>query len=114
MEKKKNLPIPLFSNPKKGIELINQKFVEIGLSLDEQAQDQYSQDHILQLEEEIKSLSHAKEQIAYLKGFRDQLSGPCSYKKNHVVTILQCSGYWKRNECKFQECRTRKPWINLF
>jgi hypothetical protein len=113
MPKKKNLPIPLFSNPRKGIALINQKYVEVGLSLDEQTQDQYAQDHLLQLEEEIKSLSHAKEQIAHLKAFRDMLSGHCIFAHARV-TILQCSGYWKTKQCTFEECRTRKPWINLF
>jgi hypothetical protein len=110
--KKKHLPIPFFSNPRKGL-IARGKALEIGLSLEEQAQDQYTQDHIIQLEEEIKSLSHAKEQITHLKTFRDMLSGHC-LKDHRRITILQCSSYWKNNQCNYKECDTRKPWLNLF
>ena len=113
MPKKKNLPTPYFSNPKKGIMLINQRYFEIGLSLDEQAQEQQAQDHLLELEEEVKSLSHAKEQIAHLKAFRDYLSGPCP-KTGFDITIIRCSAYRKNKECKFDECQTLKPWQLLF
>jgi len=93
--------------------LINQSYFEIGLSLDEQAQDQQFQDHVLQLEEEVKSLSHAKEQIAHLKAFRDYLSGPC-IKTGKTITIIRCSEYRKNKECKFNDCVTLKPWQSLF
>lgn len=113
MPKKKNLPIPFFSNPRKGIAIINQKYVEIGLNLNEQEQDQYHQDYVLQLEEEIKSLSHAKEQIAHLKAFRDYLSGPCK-QTGKTITIIRCSEYWKKGQCRFKKCETLKPWKSLF
>ena len=76
MPKKKSTAIvPLFSNQKQGL-LVLKAGLEIGPTPNEQAQDVYKSDYVLQLEEEIKSLSHAKEQIKYLKVFRDLLSGP--------------------------------------
>jgi len=113
MPKKKSTAIvPLFSNQKKGL-LAREATLEIGLNPDEQAKDQYFKDHLLDLEEEIKSLSHAKEQIAYLKAFRDLLSGHC-LQKGHTITIIQCSELWKAGKCQFEECETRKPWVRLF
>ncbi len=113
MTKKKSTAIvPLFSNQKKGL-LAREATLEIGLTPDEQAKDQYFKDHLLDLEEEIKSLSHAKEQIAYLKAFRDLLSGYC-IQKNAQITIIHCSELWKANKCKFEECTTSKPWKSLF
>lgn len=110
--KNKNLPI-LFSHPQRGIAIIQEKYIEIGLNPNEQEQDQYQQDHLLQLEEEIKSLSHAKEQIAHLKAFRDYLSGHC-ISKGKTITIIQCSAFIKSGKCKFKECETRKKWEYLF
>lgn len=110
--KNKNLPI-LFSDSQKGIAIIHEKYIEIGLNPNEQAQDQYTKDYLLDLEEEIKSLSHAKEQIAHLKAFRDYLSGHCP-KTGKNITIIKCSGYWKNKECKFDECQLRKKWESLF
>jgi len=110
--KTKNLPI-LFSDSQKGIAIIHEKYFEIGLNPQEKEQDQYLQDHLLQLEEEIKSLSHAKEQIAHLKAFRDYLSGPCK-TKGKTITIIQCSALWKKNKCNFKKCETRKKWKSLF
>lgn len=113
MPKKKSTAIvPLFSKPLKGL-LARETHIRIGITPVEQAKEQYLQDHILNLEEEIKSLSHAKEQIAYLKAFRDILSGHC-LQKNGLVTIIQCSELWKANRCKYEECETRKPWASLF
>ena len=110
--KNKNLPI-LFSHPQRGIAIIQEKYVEIGLNPNEQEQDQYTKDYLLDLEEEIKSLSHAKEQIAHLKAFRDILSGHC-IQTGKTITILQCSGFWKTGKCRFKECETLKPWKSLF
>ena len=110
--KKSTAIIPLFSNQKKGL-LAREATLEIGLNPDEQAQEIYLQDHILNLEEEIKSLSHAKEQIAHLKAFRDMLSGHC-IQQGHKVTLIQCSGFWKSGKCRFKECKTRKPWTSFF
>ena len=110
--KNKNLPI-LFSHPKRGIAIIQEKYVEIGLNPNEQEQDQYTKDYLLDLEEEIKSLSHAKEQIAHLKAFRDLLSGYCIHK-GKIITILQCSGYCKLKQCRFKECKTSENWKSLF
>jgi len=113
MPKKKSTAIvPLFSNQKKGL-LTLKAGLEFGISQDEKAQELYRQDHLLNLEEEIKSLSHAKEQIAYLKAFRDLLSGPC-LQKNGPVTIIHCSELWKTGKCRFKECETRKKWKSLF
>lgn len=113
MPKEKSTAIvPLFSNQKKGL-LARESTLEIGLNPDEQAKDQYFKDHLMDLEEEIKSLSHAKEQIAYLKAFRDLLSGQCFQIKN-PITIIHCSELWKANKCKYEECETRKAWISLF
>ena len=113
MTKKKSTAIvPLFSNQKKGL-LTLKAGLELGLSQNEKALDQYRKDHLLNLEEEIKSLSHAKEQIKHLKAFRDILSGHC-FQKNGPVTIIQCSELWKAGKCKFEECETRKKWIRLF
>ena len=113
MPKKKSTAIvPLFSKPLKGL-LARETHIQIGITPEEQAQEQYLQDHILNLEEEIKSLSHAKEQIAYLKAFRDILSGHC-FQKNKTVTIIQCSELWKAGRCKFKECKTRTQWESLF
>lgn len=112
MPKKSKDIIPIFYNTKKGL-LARDKTLEIGLNPDEKAQDQYKQDHLLNLEEEIKSLSHAKEQIAYLKAFRDLLSGPC-LQINATITIIHCSELWKSKKCRFEECETRKKWKSLF
>ena len=111
-KKKNNLPIPFFQ-AKKGIAIIHEKYIEIGLNPQEKEQDQYLQDHLLQLEEEIKSLAHAKEQIAHLKAFRDYLSGPCKIK-GKTITIIQCSALWKKNKCNFKKCEIRKKWESLF
>jgi len=108
MPNKKNLPIPLFSDA--NLEVVNGI---VGLLDSEIEKKQQEQDHLLQLEEEIKSLSHAKEQIAHLKAFRDYLSGPC-IKTGKRTTIIQCSGHWKKKECKFQQCETRIKWESLF
>jgi hypothetical protein len=113
MPKKKNLPIPFFSKPNKGIRRINERYFEIGLSLEEQATEQKAQDHVLQLEEEIRSLSHAKEQLAHLKAFRDYLSGHC-VARGSTTTIISCSALWKKKECSFDECDTRRKWESLF
>jgi len=110
--KNKNLPI-LFSDSQKGIAIIHEKYFEFGLTPDEQAQDQYTKDHLIDLEEEIKSLFHAKEQIAHLKAFRDYLSGPCKIK-GKTITIIQCSALWKKNKCNFKKCEIRKKWESLF
>ena len=113
MPKKKSTAIvPLFSNQKQGL-LVLKAVLEIGPTPDEQAQDVYRQDYVLNLEEEIKSLSHAKEQIAYLKAFRDLLSGQC-IQLEHPITIIHCSELWKSHKCRFEECETRKPWASLF
>ena len=113
MPKKQSTAIvPLFSNQKKGL-LARESTLEIGLNPDEQAQDIYKSDYVLSLEEEIKSLSHAKEQIAYLKTFRDLLSGQC-FQIDKPITIIHCSELWKAGKCKFEECETRKPWASLF
>ena len=113
MPKKKSTAIvPLFSNQKKGL-LVLKAGLEIWLSPDEQAKDQYVKDHLLDLEEEIKSLAHAKEQITYLKAFRDLLSGHC-FQIAGPVTIIHCSELWKSKQCKSEDCETRKPWTNLF
>lgn len=113
MTKEKSTAIvPLFSNQKKGL-LARESTLEIGLNPDEQAKDQYFKDHLMDLEEEIKSLSHAKEQIAYLKAFRDLLSGQC-FQIETPITIIHCSELWKNNKCKYEECETRKAWISLF
>jgi len=111
MPKNKDL-IPFFQS-QKGIAIIHEKYIEIGLNPQEKEQDQYLQDHLLQLEEEVKSLSHAKEQIAHLKAFRDYLSGHCE-NKGKMITIIQCSALWKTNECTFKECEIRKKWQSLF
>ena len=111
-KKKSKAIIPLFSNPKKGL-LAREATLEIGLNPDEKAQEIYLQDHILNLEEEIKSLSHAKEQIAHLKAFRDILSGHCIFKGQRI-TLIQCSGFWKSKQCTFEQCKTRKPWTSFF
>ena len=113
MPKKKSTDIvPLFSNPLKGL-LAREATLEIGLNPDEQAQDVYKSDYVLQLKEEIKSLSNAKEQIAYLKAFRDLLSGYC-FKITGPVTIIHCSELWNAKKCKYAECETRNGWKPLF
>lgn len=113
MPKKKTKEIvPLFSNQQKGITSIGVS-LSIGLTPDEEEIEQYRQDYVLNLEEEIKSLSHAKEQIAHLKAFRDMLSGHCLHK-GHPITIIQCSAFWKSGQCTFEQCRTRKPWASFF
>ncbi len=112
MPKKTTDIIPLFSNQKKGL-LAHASTLEIGLNPDEKAQDVYKSDYVLQLEEEIKSLSHAKEQIAHLKTFRDMLSGHCD-QIGGAITIIHCSELWKANRCKYEECETRKTWTSLF
>ena len=113
MPKKKTTAIvPLFSNQKKGL-LAREATLEIGLNPEEAAQDQSVKDHLLDLEEEIKSLAHAKEQITYLKAFRDLLSGHC-FQIAGPVTIIHCSELWKSKQCQSKECETRKPWTNLF
>lgn len=104
--------VPLFSNQKKGL-LAREATLEIGLNPEEQAQDQYFKDHLLDLEEEIKSLSHAKEQIKHLKVFRDLLSGHC-LQIDAPITIIHCSELWKAGKCRFEECPTRKPWASFF
>ena len=111
-DKKSTAIVPLFSNQKQGL-LVLKAGLAIGPTPDEQAQDIYKSDYVLRLEEEIKSLSHAKEQIAYLKSFRDLLSGQCFQIKN-PITIIHCSELWKANNCRFEECETRKSWIELF
>lgn len=113
MPKKESTAIvPLFSNQKQGL-LVLKAGLEIGPTPNEQAQDQYRKDHLMNLEEEIKSLSHAKEQIAYLKAFRDLLSGQC-FQIDTPITIIHCSELWKANKCRYEECETRKSWIELF
>jgi len=113
MPKKKSTAIvPLFSNQKQDL-IINKAGLELGPTPDEQAQDVYKSEYVLQLEEEIKSLSHAKEQIKYLKVFRDLLSGHC-FQTDAPTTIIHCSESWKSGKCKHEKCETRIPWKSLF
>ncbi len=111
-KKKSKAIVPLFSNQKQGL-LVLKAGLEIGPTPEEHAQDIYKSDYVLSLEEEVKSLSHAKEQIAYLKAFRDLLSGQC-FQKTGPITIIHCSELWKANKCKYEECETRNEWLELF
>ena len=111
-KKKPTAIVPLFSNQKKGL-LAREATLEIGLTPDEKAKDQYFKDHLLDLEEEIKSLAHAKEQITYLKAFRDLLSGHC-FQIAGPVTIIHCSELRKANKCKHAKCPIRNKWKKLF
>ncbi len=112
MPKKTKAIVPLFSNQKQGL-LILKAGLEIGPTPDEQAQDIYKSDYVLSLEEEIKSLSQTKELINDLKAFRELLSGHC-FQTDGPITIIHCSELWKANKCRYEECKTRKSWIELF
>ncbi len=112
MPKKSKAIVPLFSNQKELL-LVTEKPLIWGLNPNEQAKDQYFKDHLLDLEEEVKSLAHAKEQITYLKAFRDLLSGHC-FQIAGPVTIIHCSELRKADKCKHDKCPTRNKWKSLF
>lgn len=113
MKDKKSLII--YSQPKKGITVHNKRrTLTIGLSIDEIDKKDYFKTRIKELEktnEDLKSalnsLSERRDEIKYLKQFREILSGHC-IAFGVKLTIIQCSERIRKDKCKMQFiCKTR-------
>ena len=108
--------IIVYNNPKKGIKVHDKRdTISIGLSLDERDKKDYFETRIKELEEAnrkikdaLNSLSGRREEVIYLKKFRDLFSGYC-ISANVKVTIIQCTERIKNDRCKKNDkCKTRK------
>ncbi len=117
MKDKKSLII--YTQPKKGITVHTKRdTISIGLSIDERDKKDYFQDRIkeleknnLKLKDALNSLSGRRDEITYLKKFRDLFSGYC-VSANVKVTIIQCTERIKHDRCKkYENCQTRKSII---
>ena len=104
-----------YNNPKKGITVHNKRdTLKIGLSIDEIDKKDYFKTRIKVLEENnlklkkaINSLSDRRDEIKYLKQFREIFSGHC-IAFNVKLTIIQCSDHIRKGKCKMQFlCKTR-------
>lgn len=104
-----------YNNPKKGITIHNKRdTLKIGLSIDERDKKDYFKTRIKELEKNnlklkkaLNSLSDRRDEIKYLKQFRDFFTGFC-INANVDVTILQCADRLRTGKCKMQFlCKTR-------
>ena len=111
--------IIVYNNPKKGIKVHDKRdTISIGLSIDERDKKDYFDTRIKELEEAnrklkdaLNSLSGRRDEIKYLKKFRDLFSGYC-VSANVKVTIIQCTERIKNDKCKkYENCKTRRSII---
>ena len=107
--------IIVYSDPKKGIKVHDKRdAITIGLSIDESDKKEYFKIRIKELEEAnrklkdaLNSLSGRRDEIKYLKQFRDLFSGHC-IGANVKLTIIQCSERVIKGKCNMPDkCKTR-------
>lgn len=112
---KDNKSLIIYNQPHKGIKVYDKRDVlEIGLSINEVEQKDYYLDRIkelkksnINLKEALNSLSGRRDELKYLKEFREMFSGYCM-KRNIKMTIIQCSNLIKKEGCSMKEtCRPR-------
>jgi len=112
---KKNKSLIIYNQPHKGIKVYDKRDVlEIGLSIDEGDKKDYYLDRIKNLEKSnmnlkdaLNSLSGRRDELKYLKEFREMFSGYCM-KRNINMTLIQCSNLIKKEGCSMKEtCRPR-------
>lgn len=115
---KDNKSLIIYNQPHKGIKVHDKRDVlEIGLSIDEDEQKDYYIDRIkeltksnMKLKEALNSLSDRRDEIKYLKEFRDIFLMYCM-KYNVKLTILQCTSKILLEGCPMKY--TCKPRIEI-
>jgi len=117
---KKNKSIVLYNQPHKGLSVPRGKrILIIGLSPDENENQQYYINEIKVLKENNKTLkdiinkySGRREELKYLKDFRKLFSGRCE-KNNITMTIIQCTEHIRKEDCRWKDiCKTRNDVLN--
>ena len=112
---RKDKSLIIYTQPKKGITVHTKRdTLKIGLSIDEIDKKDYFKTRIRELEEAnrklkdaINSLSDRRDEIKYLKQFRDFFTGHC-ITFNVRLTILQCADKIRTGKCKMHFiCKTR-------
>ena len=112
---KKNKSLILYNQPHKGLSVPTKRdFLKIGLSIDEEDKKEYSNQRIKEQDETIKklkdvinSLSGKRDELKYLKEFRNMFLMHC-IKSNIRLTIIQCSNHIKKEGCKMKDqCKPR-------
>lgn len=112
---KKDKSLIIYNQPHKGLKVHDKRdILEIGLSIDESNKKEYLMNRIKELEtanqklkDALNSLSGRRDEIKYLKEFREMFSGYCM-KRNVKMTIIQCSNLIKKEDCSMKEtCKTR-------
>jgi len=112
---RKDKSLIIYTQPNKGITVHDKRnTLTIGLSIDERDKKDYFKTRIKELEEAnrklkdaINSLSDRRDEIKYLKQFREIFSGHC-IAFNVKLTIIQCSDHIRKGKCKMQFlCKTR-------
>jgi len=115
---KNNKSIIPYNQPHKGLKVHDKRDVlEIGLSIDEGEQKDYYKDRIkeltksnMKLKEALNSLSDRRDELKYLKEFRDMFLIYCM-KTNVKLTILQCTSKILIEGCPMKD--TCKPRIEV-
>ena len=117
---KKNKPtrdksLIIYNQPQKGIKVHDKRdTITIGLSIDESDKKEYFKTKIRELEnanldlkKALNSLSNRRDEIKFLKQFRELFSGHC-IGANTKLTIIQCSERIKKGRCNIpNKCKTR-------
>lgn len=115
---KNNKSLIVYNQPHKGLKVYDKRDVlEIGLSINEDEQKDYYKDRIkkltksnMNLKEALNSLSDRRDELKYLKEFRNMFSGYCM-KRNTTLTIIQCLNVIKKEGCSMKD--TCKPRIEI-
>lgn len=112
---RKDKSLIIYNQPQKGIRVHTKRdTISIGLSVDERDKKEYFKTRIKELEDANRklkdaynSLSNRRDEIKYLKQFREIFSGHC-IAFNVKLTIIQCSDHIRKGKCKMQFlCKTR-------
>ena len=113
---KKDKSLIIYNQPHKGLSIHSKRQVlKIGLSNDEEDKKEYYLNRIKELEkannklkDAINSLSGRRDELKYLKEFRDIFILHC-IKSNIRLTILQCTSMILREGCSMKDtCKPRK------
>ena len=112
--------IIVYNQPQKGIRVHDKRdTISIGLSMDERDKKDYFNTRIKELEDAnrdlkkaLNTLSDRRDEIKYLRQFRDLFSGLC-ISANVKLTIIQCTERVKKGRCNMPDkCKTRLKILN--
>lgn len=117
---KKTKALALYNQPHRGLTSPkDRRVLIIGLSPDEIDKREYLLDEIKtlkannqKLKDAINSFSRKRDELKYLKEFRNMFIGRCE-KNNIRMTILQCTGHIRNEGCNWKDvCKTRNDILN--